>query len=261
MGSQVLTIELSVFPNKELTAGALAESIVDSLAAILLEQDEAHIVLTGGTMGIATLEAVATLPTVASVAWDRVHVWWGDERWVAADSEDRNDKQAEDALLSGLPLDRAKVHRVPSTTDFSDDLDDAALAYGQEMYRASGEEGTTPEFDILLLGIGPDGHIASLFPGRAQVYDKVQGAVPVYDSPKPPPERISMTLPTINRAKRIWFVAGGADKATAVHLALRGLWFVDLPASGAKGTLETRWFIDESAASELDDEIRAEYQD
>lgn len=255
-----MTTGLSVFSTPEATADALATAIVDTLADVLAAQSEAHLVLTGGTMGIKALESIAALPKTEELPWERVHIWWGDERWVAADSPDRNDKQADDALLTGLALRPENIHRMPST-DCGDDLDEAALSYGEVLHRAEGSSKKTPEFDILLLGIGPDGHIASLFPGRAQVYDKQQGAVPVYDSPKPPPERISMTLPTINRAKRIWLVAAGSNKATAVHLALRGLWFVDLPASGARGTIETRWFVDSEAASELDDELRSDYQD
>lgn len=255
-----MTVELAIFPTPQATADALAASIITTLAELLSSQPLAHLVLTGGTMGIKTLESVAASPEAAGLEWDRVHVWWGDERWVSSDSADRNDKQAAEALLSKIPLAAKNVHRPPST-EWGDNLDAAALAYGEEMYQFGGKPKTTPEFDILLLGVGPDGHVASLFPGLAQVYDKEQGAVPVYDSPKPPSERISMTLPTINRAKRVWFVAAGTDKATAVHLALRGLWFVDLPASGAKGTLETRWFVDEDAASELDDELKSEYDE
>lgn len=255
-----MNTRLSIYGSPAETASALADDVVSTLAATLDEKEAAHLVLTGGTMGIRALAAVAEHPASSALDWGRVHIWWGDERWVPADSDDRNDKQAAAALLDAIPLDPDKVHRMPSA-DAGADLDDAALAYGRELYTESGTAGSAPEFDVLLLGIGPDGHIASLFPGRAQVYDKAQGAVPVYDSPKLPPERISLTLPTINRARRVWFVAAGTDKATAVHMAFRGLWFVDLPASGAKGSLETRWFVDEAAASELDDDIREEFSE
>lgn len=252
---------LTVFTDPEGAAQAVAETFIETLSDALAHQDYAHVVLTGGSMGIRSLEAIAAHPRLLDLDWSRVHIWWGDERWVPAESEDRNDKQADDALLSRLPLNPDKIHRMPAA-GAGIDLDQAALSYADELYRVHGGTARrTPEFDILLLGVGPDGHIASLFPGHAQVYDKAEGAVPVYDSPKPPAERISLTLPTINRAKHVWFVAAGPDKATAVHLALRGLWFVDLPASGAKGTLSTRWFVDELAAAELDDDLRAEYEE
>lgn len=241
---------LSIHSSPEETAGALASRIVDRLAAALQERDHAHLVLTGGRMGIQTLASLAGLAEAHQLDWGRVHIWWGDERWVLPDSPERNDLQARQALLDILPLSPANIHPMPAS-DCGLTLDDAALLYGRELASIDPTE-PTPLFDVLLLGIGPDGHIASLFPGFAQVYDTAVGAVPVYDSPKPPPERISLTLPAINRARNIYFVAAGTDKATAVHLALRGLWYVDLPASGAKGTDDTVWFLDRDAAGELD---------
>ncbi|NKX50106.1 6-phosphogluconolactonase, partial [Arthrobacter deserti] len=172
-------------------------------------------------LGIATLAAVGKAGNLADVDWSRVNFWWGDERFVARDSPDRNELQARRALLDNLELDPARVHPFGAAGEYAD-VDEAARAYADALRQAAAAEGAAeaadapaalPRFDVLLLGIGPDAHIASLFPELAGIRETGGTVVGVRDSPKPPPGRVSLTLPATNSADEIWLVAGGPDKA------------------------------------------------
>ena len=103
---------------------------------------------------------------------------------------------------------------------------------------------------MLLLGVGPDGHVASLFPEQPALYDD-RAVVAVHGAPKPPPTRVSLTLPTIALADEVWLVVAGADKAPAVRMALGGAGEVQIPAAGARGRRATRWLLDRAAAAEI----------
>jgi 6-phosphogluconolactonase len=128
----------------------------------------------------------------------------------------------------------------------------AAEKYAAELARASHPEhyGAVPRFDVLLLGVGPDAHVASLFPEEPALYEE-RSVVAVRGAPKPPPTRISLTLPTIRSAAEVWLVVSGEDKAGAVRLALSGAGEVQVPAAGARGRQRTMWLLDRAAASQL----------
>jgi 6-phosphogluconolactonase len=182
----------------------------------------------------------------SEVDWARVVVWWGDERFVAADSDDRNARSARASFLDLLPVDPAKVHEMPSTGD-AGSVDEAAAAYAAEL-----REHGAGSFEVLMLGLGPDGHVASLFPGYPQLDVDDRVAVGVTDSPKPPPERVSLTLGALNRSRSVWFLVSGEGKAGAVARALAtGTDVHDIPAVGVSGEAETIWFLDRASASEL----------
>lgn len=222
-------------------AGELLTRLADAQAAGGVPQ----IALTGGSIADDIHREVARLSPGSEVDWSQVVVWWGDERFVAPDSPDRNAGQARAAFLDTVRADPAKVHEMPSTADVPD-VDAGAAAYA-DMLREHG----SGEFDIVMLGIGPDGHIASLFPGFAQLDVRDRIAVGVTGSPKPPPERISLTFPALNRAKSVWFLGSGDSKASAVARALGGAELHDIPAAGVTGHDETIWFLDRPAASQL----------
>jgi len=236
------------------TPDAMAAEVAARLVARLREVQAAgrvpSVVLTGGSIAVTIHEAVAAHPDAGSVDWAAVDVWFGDERFVAADSPDRNVGQAAEAMLDKLPLDPARVHAMPASDgEYGDDVDAAAAGYAAEL-AAAGENGAGPRFDVLMLGIGPDGHCASLFPGRHEQASS-ELAVAVRDSPKPPPTRISMTLRTLSGATEVWWVAAGAEKAPAVRDALHGTDPVAVPAAGPKGLERTVWLLDDAAASAL----------
>ncbi len=236
----------------------LAASVARRLLERIRKQNESgktvHICLTGGTMGGAVLRAAAVDPRVADVEWADVHFWFGDERWVPRDSDDRNEKQARAALLDGLDIPAENIHAM-AADDGGLDLDAAAVAYADELAQFApadrSETGPWPSFDICFLGVGPDAHIASLFPDRPEIQVTDRAVVPVRDSPKPPPERLSLTRPVINSSKRVWMVLSGVDKASALGLALAGASYASVPAAGAKGRRRTVLFVDEAAAAQV----------
>lgn len=211
---------------------------------------QAHLVLTGGSMGSAILAAAGQSPLLHLVDWTRVHFWWGDERYLPDGHPDRNETQNRDALLDRLDLDPATVHPIPGP-DRSPSLAEAARWYAAELAAHAPRPEQTPAFDVVLLGMGPDGHICSLFPGRPELTVTDATTAPVEGSPKPPPQRVTMTFPALARARHTWLLVSGADKATAVAAALGGASGQQLPARRAAGRVSTWWLLDAEAASGL----------
>jgi 6-phosphogluconolactonase len=233
----------------EVLVHATSEEVVETLAARLIGRlvdlqrnfQTPQLCLTGGRIASRAYQRLAADGARSAVDWSRVDLWWGDERFVPADDGERNAKQALDVLQPALPLTAERVHPM-AASDGDLGLDDAAEAYAAEL-------GETV-FDVCLLGLGPDGHVASVFPEHPSSY--AEGAViPIRASPKPPPERISLTLAAINRSREVWFVVTGADKAAAANLALRGAGPVQIPGAGAQGRNRTLWLLDREAASQL----------
>lgn len=213
-----------------------------------------HISLTGGSTGIASLRAAASHPGNGDVDWTRVHFWWGDERFVPRADSERNALQARDALLDRVPVPPGNIHEM-GASDEGMDLDAAAGAYARELVRFGSAAQPWPVFDLCLLGVGPDGHIASLFPDRPEIRITDAAVVPVRESPKPPPERISLTRPVINSSQRVWLGLTGADKASALGLILAGASYASVPAAGAKGLRRTFAFVDRAAAAQAPPEL------
>jgi len=209
-----------------------------------------HVALTGGTSGVAVLRSAARHPWRDNVDWSRVHFWWSDERFVPRGHADRNEGQAREALLDALDIPAENIHSMGASDDGLD-LDSAATAYAGELARFASADDPWPAFDICFLGVGPDGHIASLFPDRAEIHVISEAVLPVRDSPKLPPERITLTRPVINSSVRVWMVIAGAEKASALGLVLAGASYSSVPAAGAKGRKRTVIFVDEAAASEV----------
>jgi 6-phosphogluconolactonase len=233
------------------SATELATSVAGALLRMLTVRQAAggvpQVALTGGTIADRIHREIARLAPGGEVDWSRVDFFWGDERFVAPDSDDRNAKQAREAFLDSVGVDPARVHEIPSTTD-AESAAAAASDYA-ETVRGIG----SGRFDLVMLGVGPDGHVASLFPGFPQLLVDDAIAVGVTGSPKPPPERVSLTFPALNRAEAVWFVVTGSDKAEAVGraLAARPPGVHEIPATGVRGRVETIWFLDRDAASQV----------
>jgi 6-phosphogluconolactonase len=235
----------------ELLAQAVAARLITRFVDVQSTGRVASWVLTGGRIADSIHRAVASSPARGAVDWGRVELWWGDERFVPRDSEDRNERQARHTLLDTLPLDPAHTHPMPSTDEVAD-IDEAAERYAATLagHASPEDHGRIPTFDVLMLGVGPDGHVASLFPEQPALYDE-RPVVGVRGAPKPPPNRLTMTMPVLQRAREVWFVVSGADKARAVHLALAGAGVVQIPAAGPAGLNQTLWFLDRDAAAQL----------
>ncbi len=212
-----------------------------------------HVVLTGGSTGIGMLEELRRSAARAAVDWSRLHVWFGDERHLAAGDPERNETKAWAALLDHVDVDPALVHGVaPAGSPDGATPEDAALAYAAELrrHRRPGDRLDVPRFDVAVLGMGPDGHVASLFPEHPGLH--ATGSVTgVRGAPKPPPERVSMTFATLRAATEVWFLVAGQDKAVVTAMALGGAGEQQVPAAGAYGTRRTVWLLDRGAASRL----------
>ncbi|MFI6243637.1 6-phosphogluconolactonase [Micromonospora sp. NPDC050795] len=249
---------VAVHADADLLAQAVAARLLVKLLDAQADRGEASVVLTGGRVAAAVYRAVATLPARDAVDWSRVDVWWGDERFLPAGDPDRNETQARAALLDVVPLNPARVHPMPASDGpAGNDPEAAAAAYAQELDRAAGPgHATVPHFDVLMLGVGEDGHVASVFPEHPVGYE-TRPVSAVRGSPKPPPTRTTLTLPAINTAEEVWLVAAGADKARAVGMALAGAGPVQLPAAGVHGVNRTRWLLDRTAAADVPVRLRS----
>jgi 6-phosphogluconolactonase len=243
---------VEIFPNSDALVGAAGKRLVDTLQNAIAARGRALLVLTGGGNGIALLEYLGTHGQ--QIDWSKVHLFWGDDRYVPEDDDERNDKQARAALLDHIDIPSSNVHAMPASDgEFGSDLAAAALAY-EQLLAANAEPGnSTPNFDVHLLGMGPEGHINSLFPDTAAVCETTRMVVPVEDSPKPPPQRITLTLPAIRRSREVWLMVSGIAKAEAAAAAIGGADAVSIPAAGAVGLESTLWLLDKEAASQLPD--------
>ena len=227
------------------TADELASATADRLAAALASAQAARgtasVVLTGGRTGNAVLAALRS----ATLDWSSLDVYWGDERFLPAGDPERNETQARAALLDHVPVSPSRVHPMaPSDGEFGDDPDAAAEAYAVLL-------ADVPTFDVCLLGVGEEGHTASIFPHSPAVEEAARAVVAVRDCPKPPPTRVTLTLPTIRRAHEVWLMTTGEAKAEPIAAALAGASEADIPAAGARGKRDTLWVLDKSAASHL----------
>lgn len=247
--------DVVVHATAEVLAAAAAARLVTRLVDIQTAAGSASVVLTGGRSGIAVLGQVARTAAAAAVDWRRLDIYWGDERFLPAGHPERNETQARAALLDHVNVDPARVHPMGSSDGhWGNDPDAAARTCADELLhrlRPEDHGRPAPSFDVCLLGVGEDGHVASVFPGSPAVYETDRAVVAVRGAPKPPPTRITMTLPAIRCAAEVWLVVAGSDKAAAVALALRGAGEVQLPAAGATGRRRTLWMLDRDAAAKL----------
>jgi 6-phosphogluconolactonase len=256
--------EVVVYRDGTLLAQAVAARLVTGLADAFAARGGASVVLTGGGIGTKVLAELAAAPARDAIDWPHLDIWWGDERFVPAGDPDRNETGARAALLDHVGVDPARVHAMPGPDGpDGDDPEAAAARYAAWLADAalagtalagtggSGGHGPVPSFDVLMLGIGPEGHVASLFPGQPALGDS-RPVVAVRDSPKPPPTRLSLTLPSLQAAREVWILASGEEKADAVALALTG----DgpdgpVPAAGARGRQRTLFLLDSAAAAKV----------
>lgn len=245
--------EVLKFQDGPSVAVAAADAFLERATALLKGKPEIHVNLTGGTLGILSLVKISEHPACEDFDWSRVHFWWGDDRFVPAGHADSNAKQAEDALLGKLlTLNPDNVHAFPSfdpdsAVSISDQLDAAAAEFTQTVGKYIPNGQAMPYFDISFVGMGPDGHVLSLFPGHEVPAPGVT-VIAEHNSPKPPPQRLSFSYEAINNSGEIFFVVGGADKAEAVSVA-----FSDAPTRLPVGRVhainKTVWFLDDAAAA------------
>lgn len=256
---------VEVFADRAAVADAVAARLLEVLRQTVDAEGLAHVSLTGGGAGIATLSAVAQQTQDGEEApdWSKVHFWWGDERLLPDRDEERNARQAWDALLSFLVVEKGlpqeNIHPMPTSEQAADPAVGARI-YAQELESCSpvggiqGPHGqlNMPQMTVMLLGVGPDAHINSLFPGKETLSVTGRTTAGESDSPKPPPMRVTLTFDAVQSTRRVWLVTSGADKAPAIARSVSpGAQILDYPAAGAQGTQETVWFVDQAAAASI----------
>jgi 6-phosphogluconolactonase len=247
------TPEHVVLPTADELAADVANRFVSTVSDAIGAYGRAALALTAGSI----MEKVWSrlTETAAGLDWASIDIFWGDERFVPADSDERNDKPAATLLFGSEPFSAAARYSMPAAGgEFGDDLDAAAAGYADTLWKARrpSDTGPVPSFDIVLLGVGPDGHCCSLFPDHPSARDLSASVIPVRDSPKPPPLRLSLSFDGLNNAKQIWVVASGSGKADAVAAALQpGADREHVPSAGARGRERTLWLLDADAAAKL----------
>lgn len=232
-------------PDADALARDAARLIADRLRAAVTEHGRALLALSGGSTPRATY---ALLGDDATIPWDRVHLFWGDERWVPAAAPESNQRLVDETLLASGRIPPANVHPVPPAPDPTA----AAAAYESELRRFIGPDG--PSFDVALQGLGEDGHTASLFPGGTALLEQERWVVAVPRSPQPPRlPRITLTLPILNRSRVVLFLVAGEAKSAILVQALAAARPPDppLPAARLVGRERTIWLVDAAAASGL----------
>jgi 6-phosphogluconolactonase len=249
--------QVLIHRDAELLAKAVAARLVTRLVDASAARGHASLVLTGGGIGTRVLAELAAAPARDAVDWRHLDIWWGDERFLPSGDPERNETGAREALLDHVDTGPGRVHPMPpSDGPAGPDPEAAAAGYARELLAASQPEdhSQVPSFDVLLLGIGPEGHVASLFPGMPALYEE-RMVVAVHGSPKPPPTRLTLTLPAITAAREVWIIASGPDKAGAIRLALSSAGPVQVPAAGARGRQQTLFLLDRDAAARVPSEL------
>ncbi|MBX3052850.1 MAG: 6-phosphogluconolactonase [Caldilineaceae bacterium] len=208
------------------------------------------VALSGGSTPRLLYKKLASLPVQGAIDWGKVHLFWGDERFVPLDDPESNFHSTQTGLLSQVPVPKSNVYPVPTSG-----VTPAQAAELYSQYLANFFSKPLPRFDLILLGLGPDGHTASLFPGQMDDPNPGNAAVAVVENaPKPPPLRLSLSLASINQAAHILFLVTGSDKAAIVRRVLQpddGEALLPAqrvqPSDGA-----VVWLLDQAAAQDLD---------
>ncbi len=206
-------------------AAAVAQRIADVAHQSVVARGVCRIALAGGETPRRCYELLRHMP----VGWVRVHIYFGDERCLPVGDEQRNDTMAQHALLLHVAIPAANVHSIPA--EFGAEV--AASRYALELHQAL-------PLDLVLLGMGEDGHTASLFPGNPALRSR-DSVTAVFDAPKPPPERVTLSMATLNAARRKIFLVAGAGKRIALQRIAQG---EPLPAGQVT---EAEWYMDQSA--------------
>lgn len=247
-------LKTAVFDSEEDLAVSLAKYTADLSEKFVKERGAFTVVVSGGSL-IKSLRKLIEPPYVDSVDWSRWHIFWVDERVVPKDHEDSNYKLAYDGFLSKVPILPGHVYAINDALSAEGAADDYETCLKHLVENKVVDLSMTsgfPKFDLMLLGMGPDGHVASLFPGHPLIHENEKWVTFIKDSPKPPPERITYTFPVINSSAYIALVVVGAGKANVVHRALgKGENSDVLPVQMVSPEGEMTWFLDKDAASKL----------
>jgi 6-phosphogluconolactonase len=241
-------MQVVIYPDTNTLSHEAAQYIVRLANEAIVSHGRFSIALSGGSTPRVLYGLLGDEPYRNQINWSQVEIFWSDERCVPPDSSDSNYQLAQEVLFSKLSISASQIHRMPADKP---DRDAASLEYTQEMQRAFGTDGI-PSFDLLQLGMGPEGHTASLFPHQPSLHEQQRLVMPV-NVPKPPPPRLTFTPPLLNAAKHVLFLVTGADKADAVQAVLEGGYQPEeYPAQIVRPPHgDVTWMLDTAAAEKL----------
>src|SRR5216683_6892354 len=241
-------MHIAIYPDIDTLSYEAAQYIVGIATESIATRGRFMIALSGGNTPRKTYGLLGSEPYRSQVDWELVHIFWSDERCVPPDSPDSNYLMAHEELLSQIPIPVQQVHYMPADQP---DRYAASQAYAEEMQRTFGTNGI-PSFDLIQLGMGPEGHTASLFPHQASLHEQQRLVIPV-SVPKPPPDRLTFTPPVLNAARNVLFLVTGADKADALHAVLEGPYQPDeYPAQIVRPPQgEVVWMLDTAVAQNI----------
>ena len=238
---------LEILPTVEELNAAVGRAFLTRLRTLINEAgagSRVDLAISGGAITTSLLPSL--LPFVGEVDWSRVRVWLVDERYVASGDEDRNDDQAwEGFFRAAAGVEFIRMPTSDESAPGAGSLDDATRAFANTWLALMGRG----SFDIALIGMGPDGHICSLFPGRVDM-DEASPILAIRNSPKPPPERITVSMPVMRACGEVWLTTAGSAKADALGRAFAGASPLDIPVAGIL-TPTTRVYLDEAAAASI----------
>lgn len=239
--------DLRIFPNTETLNRAAAEACAQLANKVIKEKGRFTVALAGGNTPRAIYQLLTTNYR-EQIEWPLVHFFWGDERYVPSNDPDSNYRMARESLFDHVPILTENVHRMP--TEF---IQPETAAQDYEKTLRDFWPASLPRFDLIQLGLGPDGHILSLFPNSPLLLEENHLVAVVTESPKPPPTRLTLTLPVINHAAQIHFFVTGAEKAEALRSTLQGPHDPQkFPAQAVQPVNgQVIWWVDEKAAGLL----------
>ena len=241
-------MHIAIFDDKHTLSQNVAEYIMRIVKESIALYGRFTIALTGGTTPGEAYSLLGSEPIKSQIDWQRVHIFWGDERCVPQNNPDSNFYLAQEVLLDKIAIPKSHIHPMPADQP---DRDVASQAYTVEMQHTFGTNGI-PSFDLIHLGMGPEGHTASLFPHQASLHEIHRLVMPV-SVPKPPPDRLTFTPPLLNAARNVLFLVTGSDKAEALHAVLEGEYQPDeYPAQIVRPTSgEVVWMLDREVAQKI----------
>lgn len=231
------------------TAAAAADRWEALAAQAIRERGAFHVALAGGSTPRALYRLLAAAPRRERIDWQAVHVWFGDERCVPPDHADSNYRMAQETLLSHLPCAPARVHRMRGEVEPVSAAHEYEGMLQQHLPRAE-RTLAPPRLDLILLGLGRDGHIASLFPGTAILDEESSLAAAIF-VPQLSAWRISLTYPAIEAARQVMMLVAGADKADILATAF-SVHAADYPVGRLRPGAGLDWYLDRAAAARLD---------
>jgi 6-phosphogluconolactonase len=244
--------EIRCFPNLSDLSRAAAEYICKIAKGAIEDRAVFTLVLSGGSTPRLLYEELASQPIASSIDWQHTHLFWGDERFLPPDHPDSNFSLAFESLISKVDLPPENINRVPTEIGSAQTTAEEYEKLLRKFFPpavGSEQEPYFPSFDLVLLGLGQDGHTASLFPGEAALEESDRWVLAVAGAKASPPvERITLTLPAINKARYVIFLASGSHKREVFQQVVNNPETSSYPAARVRPSGGLLWFIDEGLA-------------